>query len=108
MSPHVNARSCHSRRSFIGGSDARIIMGDDEAALLRLWREKRARLSLRTCPVVAIPRDKIANAVLKGGLRPEADVAHQIPDIGEGFGDIARLHRQHILYRRPAQLLLQK
>src|ERR1700689_4865435 len=30
-----------SRRSFIGGSDARIIMGDDEAALLRLWREKR-------------------------------------------------------------------
>jgi predicted phage-related endonuclease len=29
------------RRSFIGGSDARIIMGDDEAVLLRLWREKR-------------------------------------------------------------------
>jgi predicted phage-related endonuclease len=30
-----------SRRSFIGGSDARIIMGSDEAALVRLWREKR-------------------------------------------------------------------
>jgi predicted phage-related endonuclease len=29
------------RRSFIGGSDARVIMGDDEAALVRLWREKR-------------------------------------------------------------------
>src|SRR6202140_5217969 len=29
------------RRAFIGGSDARIIMGDDEAALVRLWREKR-------------------------------------------------------------------
>jgi hypothetical protein len=29
------------RRSFIGGSDARIIMGEDEAALVRLWREKR-------------------------------------------------------------------
>jgi predicted phage-related endonuclease len=29
------------RRSFIGGSDARIIMGDDEANLVRLWREKR-------------------------------------------------------------------
>jgi hypothetical protein len=27
-------------RSFIGGSDARI-MGTDEAALIRLWREKR-------------------------------------------------------------------
>jgi putative phage-type endonuclease len=31
----------HKRRSFIGGSDARIIMGRDEAALVRLWREKR-------------------------------------------------------------------
>ena len=29
------------RRSFIGGSDARIVMGNDEAALIRLWREKR-------------------------------------------------------------------
>src|SRR6202035_3813461 len=30
-----------SRSDFIGGSDARIIMGKDEKALLRLWREKR-------------------------------------------------------------------
>jgi hypothetical protein len=29
------------RRAFIGGSDARIITGSDEAALVRLWREKR-------------------------------------------------------------------
>jgi len=29
------------RRTFIGGSDARIIMSDDEANLVRLWREKR-------------------------------------------------------------------
>jgi predicted phage-related endonuclease len=29
------------RRIFIGGSDARIIMGADEAPLIRLWREKR-------------------------------------------------------------------
>jgi predicted phage-related endonuclease len=28
------------RRTFIGGSDARIIMGDDESNLVRLWREK--------------------------------------------------------------------
>jgi len=33
-----------SRRSFIGGSDARIITGDDETALLRLWREKRGEV----------------------------------------------------------------
>ena len=29
------------RRYFIGGSDARIIMGGDETALIRLWQEKR-------------------------------------------------------------------
>src|SRR5450830_1120718 len=41
----VRAMTNHvSRRSFIGGSDARIIMGDDEAALLRLWREKRGEV----------------------------------------------------------------
>jgi predicted phage-related endonuclease len=34
------------RRSFIGGSDARIIMGGDEAALVRLWREKRGEAEL--------------------------------------------------------------
>ncbi len=32
------------RRSFIGGSDARVIMGADEPALLRLWREKRGEV----------------------------------------------------------------
>jgi predicted phage-related endonuclease len=33
-----------SRRAFIGGSDARIIMGEDEADLVRLWREKRGEV----------------------------------------------------------------
>jgi predicted phage-related endonuclease len=32
------------RRHFIGGSDARIIMGQDEEALVRLWREKRGEV----------------------------------------------------------------
>jgi predicted phage-related endonuclease len=32
------------RRSFIGGSDARVIMGNDEQALIRLWREKRGEV----------------------------------------------------------------
>jgi predicted phage-related endonuclease len=32
------------RRYFIGGSDARIIMGSDEVALVRLWREKRGEV----------------------------------------------------------------
>jgi putative phage-type endonuclease len=33
-----------SRRSFIGGSDARVIMGQDEKALIRLWQEKRGEV----------------------------------------------------------------
>jgi predicted phage-related endonuclease len=39
------------RRYVIGGSDARIIMGDDETALIRLWREKRGEVEpeRRTC-----------------------------------------------------------
>ena len=41
------------RRSFIGGSDARIIMGDDEAALLRHWRERRERSSGRICRAIS-------------------------------------------------------
>ncbi len=32
------------RRSFIGGSDARTIMGHDAAALFRLWQEKRGEI----------------------------------------------------------------
>jgi hypothetical protein len=40
------------RRYFIGGSDARIIMGDDEAALIRgpkHLRSTRATLQKRSC-----------------------------------------------------------
>jgi predicted phage-related endonuclease len=32
------------RSNFIGGSDARIIMGKDEKVLLRLWQEKRGEV----------------------------------------------------------------
>jgi predicted phage-related endonuclease len=38
------ATSYHRRKGYIGGSDARIIMGTDEQALQRLWREKREEL----------------------------------------------------------------
>lgn len=41
--PHNLADS--GRKSFIGGSDARIIMGNDENALIRLWKEKRGELA---------------------------------------------------------------
>ena len=51
------------RRNFIGGSDARIIMGNDEAALLRLWREKRGE---------AEPEDLSGNLVVQLGVVTEA------------------------------------
>src|SRR5258705_3461528 len=44
MNSDVWTKSNADRRSFIGGSDARVIMGDDETALLRLWREKRGEV----------------------------------------------------------------
>jgi hypothetical protein len=36
MKPQVRAKSPESRRCFIGGSDARTIMGSDEAGLIGL------------------------------------------------------------------------
>ena len=41
MLARAKHKNWRDRRHFVGGSDARIIMGEDEAALLRLWREKR-------------------------------------------------------------------
>ncbi len=44
MTSQLRTKSHEGRRTFIGGSDARIIMGSDEAALIRLWREKRGEV----------------------------------------------------------------
>jgi predicted phage-related endonuclease len=43
----MSQRIAQNRRYFMGGSDARIVMGEDEAALLRLWREKRGEVEPR-------------------------------------------------------------
>src|SRR6266487_1071685 len=51
-----------SRRSFVGGSDARIIMGGDEVALVRLWREKRGE---------AEPEDLSGNLIVRLGTATE-------------------------------------
>ena len=68
------------RRSFIGGSDARIIIGSDEAALLRLWREKRGEVE---------PEDLSGNLVVQLGLATEelnrrwyeANTGHVLTDV---------------------------
>src|SRR5450756_2219766 len=62
MESQIRRISQEHRRSFIGGSDARIIMGDDEAALLRLWREKRGE---------AEPEDLSGNLIVQLGLVTE-------------------------------------
>jgi YqaJ-like viral recombinase domain len=59
--PFVNRR-CRPRRYFIGGSDTRVIMGDDEDALIRLWREKRGEVD---------PEDLSGNLIVQLGLATE-------------------------------------
>ena len=68
------------RANFIGGSDARIIMGKDERALLRLWREKRGEVA---------PPDLSAVLIVQLGLVTEdlnrrwyeLNSGHRISDI---------------------------
>src|ERR1051326_8149161 len=55
-------RSGAERRGFIGGLDARIIMGPDEKALMRLWREKRGAIE---------PEDLSGNLVVQLGVATE-------------------------------------
>jgi putative phage-type endonuclease len=56
------ARNQLSRRHFIGGSDARIIMGTDETALIRLWQEKRGEIE---------PEDLSGNLIVQLGTATE-------------------------------------
>src|ERR1700675_4203192 len=51
-----------NRRHFIGGSDARVIMGQDERALIRLWQEKRGEVG---------PEDLSTNLIVQRGLVTE-------------------------------------
>jgi predicted phage-related endonuclease len=51
-----------NRRHFIGGSDARIILGIDEAALVRLWQEKRGEVE---------PEDLSGNLLVQLGVVTE-------------------------------------
>ena len=62
MRLHISTKPYESRRTFIGGSDARIIMGSDEAGLIRLWREKRGE---------AEPEDLSGNLIVQLGTATE-------------------------------------
>jgi len=78
------------RRTFIGGSDARIVMGTDEAQLLRLWREKRGE---------AEPEDLSDNLIVQLGVVTE-DLNRRWYErnTGRAIGQIQR-HVRHPVVR---------
>jgi predicted phage-related endonuclease len=70
------------RRYFIGGSDARIIMGSDEGALVRLWREKRGDIE---------PEDLSGNLIVQLGVVTEPLNRHWYErNTGHALKDIQR------------------
>ena len=75
-----------NRRCFIGGSDARIIMGNDEAALIRLWREKRGG---------AEPEDLSGNLIVQlGAATEELNRCWYERNTGRRISDVQR-HVKH-------------
>ena len=62
MGKHDGAKALKDRRFFIGGSDARIIMSQDQGALWALWREKRGEIERE---------DLSANLIVQLGVATE-------------------------------------
>ena len=79
-------RDSANRRLFLGGSDARVIMGDDEAALLRLWREKRGE---------AEPEDLCGNLIVRlGAVTEELNRRWYEANTGQTITDV-QTHIRH-------------
>ena len=98
MSDHViphNAAGLE-RRTFVGGSDARTIMGNDENTLLRLWREKRGEVE---------PEDLSGNLIVQLGVVTE-DLNRRWYEASSGqvLTDIQR-HVRHPIHRWMAATL---
>src|SRR5260370_13925211 len=72
-----------SRRAFIGGSDARIIMGNNEAALVHLWHEKRGE---------AEPADLSGNLIVQlGKVTEDLNRSWYERNTGRTVRDVQRL-----------------
>src|SRR5262245_66248760 len=96
MHPSAWQQAGRGRRSFVGGSDARIIMGDDAPALLRLWREKRGEVE---------PVDLSSNLVVQLGLATEPlNRAWFERNTGQVIEDVQR-HVKHPVIRWMAATL---
>ena len=92
----ISNRSHLDRRTFIGGSDARTIMGDDETALLRLWREKRGEIE---------PEDLSGNLVVQLGMvTEELNRRWYERNSGHGIKDVQR-RVQHPVHKWMAATL---
>ena len=92
----MTLKLCEDRRYFIGGSDARVIMGDDEAALLRLWREKRGE---------AEPEDLSGNLVVQlGAATEELNRTWYQRNTGHGIRDVQRRVRHSAIFWMVATL----
>jgi putative phage-type endonuclease len=77
------------RCSFVGGSDARIIMGENEAALLRLWREKRGEVE---------PEDLSGNLIVQLGVATEDLNRHWFErNTGQTLKDVQRRIRHPVI-----------
>ena len=78
-----NIADSAARRSFIGGSDARVIMGNDEAALMQLWREKRGEVG---------PEDLSSSLIVQLGRATEdLNRSWYERSSGRTVGDVQRL-----------------
>src|ERR1700730_10070551 len=74
--------SLASRRAFIGGSDARIIMGNDKTALIHLWQEKRGEVD---------PYDLSGNLIVQLGVVTEDLNRHWYErNTGQAIKDVQR------------------
>jgi predicted phage-related endonuclease len=84
------------RHTFIGGSDSRIIMGNDETALLRLWQEKRGEVE---------PWDLSGNLIVQLGVVTE-DLNRRWYEVNTGqvITDIQRRIRHPVLHWMGATL----
>jgi putative phage-type endonuclease len=83
---HANYQDFRYRRAFIGGSDARIIMGNNEPALTRLWQEKRGEVG---------PEDLSGNLIVQLGKATEdLNRTWYERNTGRAVGDIQR-HVKH-------------
>ena len=90
MKDQMWTKRSRDRRYFIGGSDARIIMGNDESALIRLWKEKRGEVE---------PQDLTDNLVVQLGVATEAlNRAWYERNTGRAITDVQRWV-QHPVHR---------